>query len=158
MNNENTIYTGQRRAKVGGEVGANGEWYDGGKFIATEAHTIKSAAPYRPTLSDAEIAERAERKAREEAEHAVRVVKLAEIAAQVSDIADRLADGRGGFCDSIASDLRRGVIPQGKPYRIMVEILAKQEGRGGSKAYHAAVDTLEARLEPLAAKYDSLYA
>lgn len=24
----------QRRAKVGGETGANGEWYEGGKFIA----------------------------------------------------------------------------------------------------------------------------
>lgn len=25
----------QKRAKIGGEIGANGEWYDGGKFIAT---------------------------------------------------------------------------------------------------------------------------
>jgi len=25
----------QRRAKQGGEVGANGEWYEGGKYIAT---------------------------------------------------------------------------------------------------------------------------
>lgn len=32
-----TEYTGQPRAKVGGEYGANGEWYEGGKFIATQA-------------------------------------------------------------------------------------------------------------------------
>jgi hypothetical protein len=25
----------QKRAKVGGETGVNGEWYEGGKFIAT---------------------------------------------------------------------------------------------------------------------------
>ena len=28
----------QARAKKGGEIGANGEWYDGGKFIATTDH------------------------------------------------------------------------------------------------------------------------
>ena len=28
----------QRRAKTGGESGANGEWYEGGKFIATTDH------------------------------------------------------------------------------------------------------------------------
>lgn len=28
----------QRRAKTGGETGANGEWYEGGKFIANTDH------------------------------------------------------------------------------------------------------------------------
>lgn len=32
----------QRRAKVGGEVGANGDWYDGGKFINTVADNAKA--------------------------------------------------------------------------------------------------------------------
>jgi hypothetical protein len=31
----------QRRAKPGGERGANGEWYEGGKFIATSERTVK---------------------------------------------------------------------------------------------------------------------
>lgn len=30
--------SGQQRAKAGGEHGANGEWYEGGKFIATTDH------------------------------------------------------------------------------------------------------------------------
>jgi len=30
-----------KRAKKGGELGANGEWYEGGKFIATTDHAKK---------------------------------------------------------------------------------------------------------------------
>lgn len=157
MNTESTNYTGQRRAKVGGEMGPNGEWYEGGKFIATEATTIKSASRYRSPLTEAEIAERAERKAREEAENAVRLTKLAAIAGKTGDIADRLADGRGGFCDSIASDMRRGVIPSGKAMSIVLNILAKQEGRAGSKAYWTARETLEPRLWALAEEYEAIY-
>src|ERR1035437_4295126 len=33
-----TIANVQQKAKVGGEVGANGEWYEGGKWIATTDH------------------------------------------------------------------------------------------------------------------------
>ena len=32
------------RAKAGGELGANGEWYEGGKFINTVAKNAKRAA------------------------------------------------------------------------------------------------------------------
>ena len=31
----------QKRAKVGGERGANGDWYEGGKFIATSKARVK---------------------------------------------------------------------------------------------------------------------
>ena len=31
----------QRRAKVGGEYGVNGEWYEGGKWIANTEHAKK---------------------------------------------------------------------------------------------------------------------
>jgi hypothetical protein len=31
----------QKRAAVGGETGANGEWYRGGEFIATSENTVK---------------------------------------------------------------------------------------------------------------------
>lgn len=52
-----TSDSGQRRAKAGGEFGANGDWYEGGKFIATDADTIKTA-PRKFELSAAQIAER----------------------------------------------------------------------------------------------------
>lgn len=38
--------TNQKRATRGGEYGANGEWYDGGKFINTvpENHKVRGSA------------------------------------------------------------------------------------------------------------------
>jgi hypothetical protein len=51
--------SGQRRAKRGGEFGPNGEWYEGGKFIATSELTRKSSPYHRPELSDEEKARRA---------------------------------------------------------------------------------------------------
>lgn len=42
--------TEQRRAKAGGEIGANGEFYEGGKFIATKEDRIKrSPEPRKPS-------------------------------------------------------------------------------------------------------------
>lgn len=67
MNLTDSAEIGQRRAKAGGEFGANGEWYEGGKFIATKDDTVKSAPPARRELSPEEIAEREARKAREDA-------------------------------------------------------------------------------------------
>lgn len=61
---------GQRRAKAGGEYGANGDWYEGGKFIATKDSTVKSAPVARRELTPEEMAEQAARKAREDAEQA----------------------------------------------------------------------------------------
>ena len=39
----------QRRAKVGGETGANGEWYEGGKFINTVANNGKGKGGKKST-------------------------------------------------------------------------------------------------------------
>lgn len=41
--------TTQKRAKAGGEIGANGEFYDGGKFIATKDNAKKAPAPKKPS-------------------------------------------------------------------------------------------------------------
>ena len=41
--------TGQRRAKVGGEYGANGEWYEGGKWIANADNAKSHKETKRPT-------------------------------------------------------------------------------------------------------------
>jgi hypothetical protein len=38
---------GQKRAKIGGEVGANGEFYEGGKFIATTDHSKRHGSVKR---------------------------------------------------------------------------------------------------------------
>lgn len=82
MNNDT-----QRRAKAGGEFGANGEWYEGGKFIATQEDTIK-AAPVRHEISPEE---RARREAAQ-AEHAAAVARLnAWLAARAEQFASVLA-------------------------------------------------------------------
>lgn len=39
-----TTNDGQRRAAAGGELGANGEWYEGGKFIATKDNSKSCGA------------------------------------------------------------------------------------------------------------------
>ena len=62
----NTSTTDQRRAKAGGEYGANGEWYEGGKFIATQEDTIKSA-PMRHEITPEELARRAAAQAEQSA-------------------------------------------------------------------------------------------
>jgi len=46
----------QRRARAGGEVGANGEWYEGGKFIATREDTVKVSPPAPRVLTPEERA------------------------------------------------------------------------------------------------------
>jgi len=64
-------------------------------------------------------------------------VKRSKIAELLSPLADRLADGSGRFCDSIAEGLRNGRLPYGKGRTIMVEILAKQFGKAGSESFLA---------------------
>lgn len=61
--------------------------------------------------------------------------------------ADRLRDGRGGFRDSVAKTLEKGELPYGSGYSITIEILAKQEGRRGSKAYLAEEAEIEDAFE-----------
>jgi hypothetical protein len=67
----------------------------------------------------------------------------------LAPLAERLADGRGGFCDSVAEGLRNGDLPSGRGLEIMVDILAKQAGRSGSKAYWAEAERIEADIENL---------
>ena len=56
-----TTNDGQRRAAAGGERGANGEWYEGGKFIATKDRT--KSAPVKREYSAEETAAYLARKA-----------------------------------------------------------------------------------------------
>lgn len=46
----------QKRAKVGGEFGANGEWYEGGKFINTVPENRKKEGSHPKGTGKQEIA------------------------------------------------------------------------------------------------------
>lgn len=69
--------------------------------------------------------------------------RLKPVIAALEPYAAALEDGKGGFCDSIARDLRNGNVPRGRGFDIMLEILAKRAGRGGSHAYKARLSELE---------------
>lgn len=70
----------------------------------------------------------------------------------MANLADLLADGRGGFCDSIALDLKAGYLPRGRALDITLDILAKiTGGRRGSKKHQAAWIELEAKFTATAA-------
>ena len=49
---------GQTRAKAGGELGINGEWYEGGKFLPNREDRPKTAPPELHILSAEEQARR----------------------------------------------------------------------------------------------------
>ncbi len=62
-------------------------------------------------------------------------------------LADRLEDGKGGFCDSVASGLRNGEIAGGYGRNLICEIIAKKKGRKNSKAYKAEFAVIDAQLK-----------
>lgn len=61
--------------------------------------------------------------------------RLKPVIALLSPLADEIADGADGFCDSIAASLRRGELPRGRGYSLTVDILASRKGRRNSNAY-----------------------
>ncbi len=73
--------------------------------------------------------------------------------AGLSDIPQKfaaiLADGKGGFRDSVAKDMEAGRLPRGRGLYITIEILAKEisGGRKNSEAYTAEYDKLETLFE-----------
>lgn len=69
----------------------------------------------------------------------------------LSPLADKLADGRGGFSDNIANGMREGFPPSGRALSITLEILAKSAGRRGSKAYEAEYEKLAEIFEEASA-------
>lgn len=73
---------------------------------------------------------------------------LAQARAILAPLAERMADGQGGFRDSIAREMLQGVIPRGRGLTITLDILAKQMGRGNSKAYWDEYEKLQDLLDP----------
>lgn len=59
--------TGQARAAAGGQVGVNGEWYEGGKFLPSREDRSKQAPQERHQLSAEEQARRAQREQEQDA-------------------------------------------------------------------------------------------
>lgn len=131
MKNEMT----QRRAAAGGEFGANGEWYEGGKFIATKADTIKQA-PMRHEVSAEELARRAQRAA----EQAATVKRLNEwLAARAEKFASVLVILEAPLLDqwgkvvpmpeTFAQSLGRQLRASGSVSRKQAQCIAKIIGR-----------------------------
>lgn len=69
------------------------------------------------------------------------------LAAILSPLAERLKDGKGGFRDSVAEDLIGGRLPAGRGLGLVIEILAKSDGRKGSPAYCATEAAVRAVFE-----------
>ena len=97
-------------------------------------------------LTNYELAEK-----RREEERAAELLAKAPTIAALAPYVDLLADGNGGFRDSVADDLRRGELPSGRGFLIMLDILAKNKGRANSKAYVTERDRLEEFFNGLAA-------
>jgi hypothetical protein len=74
---------------------------------------------------------------------------VAPFMATLEGYADMIEDFRGGFRDFMATCLRRGELPKGKSIQITCEILAKMEGRQGSKKFNAKFDALMAEFESI---------
>ena len=97
-------YTGQRRAQAGGEIGANGEWYEGGKFIATRDNPKRSPPP--PPSAE-ELMRRAEFKAREDARMTAFTAWLGQRITQFSDLLKFLESfPQDDFYSSLARQIR----------------------------------------------------
>jgi alanyl-tRNA synthetase len=92
-------------------------------------------------LTDYEVFQAAQEKARQN-----KLALAAEITAPVVSI---LEQSGGDFCLSIARAYSEGSAPTYRAKDIVIEIVAKQAGRKGSKAYEAALDSAEDLVESI---------
>lgn len=75
--------------------------------------------------------------------------KKNQIIVAMSEYANILSDGRNGFCDSIANNMRKGEFPSGRAIGISADIIAKKYGRRNSKSYNEAYDNFINTIEML---------
>jgi hypothetical protein len=110
----------------------------------TYAKTVELAA--KLSAIQAELTSRANERAMiataEEMARQARIAALGHYGALI-------ADGRNGFCDSIAADLQRGTQLRGRGLDIAIDILAKiiSGKRSGSKAWQAEYELLWKRFD-----------
>jgi hypothetical protein len=88
--------------------------------------------------------------------HAIWLAKTVAPRAVLSVFADKLDDGKGGFCTDIARQLRAGDVISGRALHIAKEIVAKQSGRKNSKAFDAAFDRIEETIDPALAALEGV--
>ena len=67
----------------------------------------------------------------------------------IAPVVNALNAAGGDFCDSIAGGYHNGSAPRGRAKDIVIEIVAKQAGRKGSKAYEAALEAAEQMIEAI---------
>lgn len=101
------------------------------------------AAPSKDTRAtagetNAQFNVRRTREAQEETDRSN--AELANKGEVLKPMASAMRDGQGGFCDSIANDLARGIVPTGRGLSITLDILAKRAGRRNSAAYDAELN------------------
>jgi hypothetical protein len=75
--------------------------------------------------------------------------QLARTNAIVAPVVSVLDAAGGDFCFSIAQGYRNGLLPQGRAKDIVIEIVAKQAGKKGSKAYEAALNGAQELVESI---------
>ncbi len=68
----------------------------------------------------------------------------------LTPLADQIRDGKFGFCDSVADDMAQGNVPFGRGRSLVAEIIAKQKGRRGSKAFAAKEEEIRTILDKAA--------
>jgi hypothetical protein len=139
-------FVGQRRARAGGEYGANGEWYEGGKFIATRESTIRTTK-MRHELTPDELV-------RHEAEKANRAATVERLNAWLSARAEQFKDllavleseprGTGEtFWQSLARQIRDSGSLSPKQSRHAVKAMFGRETKANSEAYWTMFEALQ---------------
>jgi hypothetical protein len=150
---------GQKRARKGGEFGANGEFYEGGKFIATKDNAKSAPRRWEPTAE-----ERAAYEARKaaEADRAARIAAwIAERRVRFSDLIESftaypagatylsreewgyaIENGHAGFAADLGRQLRNsGSLSERQAYHAAKLFLGRQTKKNAS-AFDALVDAL----------------
>lgn len=100
--------------------------------------TLQAERDRNGGLTDWEAAEAAR-----EAEKAAEAERKEPIIDLLWPLATHIADGRGGFCDSISRDLQKGNVPEGRGFDLTIEILAKKVGRKNSAAFKEEAARIE---------------
>lgn len=152
--------TSQPRAKAGGEFGPNGEFYQGGKFIATQADTIKRA----PMVHEVS-AEELQRRAEANAHHAQAVVQLsnwlaeraalfapvlAVLEAPALDQWQRPISGLETFTQSLGRQLRASGSVSPKQALCIARIIHGRETAKNSEQREALIESLVIEFQPKA--------
>ena len=142
--------TNQLRAKAGGEYGVNGEFYEGGKFIATSPDTIKQAPIHldRPVETEAYAALRAQWAANAAAHEswiAGRAAKFADtLAVLLSKVEGQIFET---FENSLGRQLRDEGTLSRKQAACVVRVMFGRRNKANGDAYDFLFESLQERWQ-----------